>query len=272
VGAAAGAEVLVKVNFPDDYQVERLKGQAAEFTVTVKEVRAPKEAVADDELAVRLGLSDLSALREALRSNIERQYQDASRFKLKRALLDALDGRHDIELPARMVEAEFASIWREVERDREEGKASPEDEGKTEEALRAEYRKIAERRVRLGLVLAEIGRRENVVVSDVELTNAMRDQAMQYGAQAQQIFDLMRQNPEIQAGMRAPLYEEKVVDLIITKANVTDQPVSKEELLRDDDLPAGYGEDAGAEEEAKPAKEAKTPKPRVSKAKSTKGR
>ena len=179
VGASAGADVTVNVTFPDDYQVERLKGAAAEFEVKVKEVRAPKEAVADDALAERLGLADLTALREALRSNIERQYQDASRFKLKRALLDALDARHAIDLPKRMVEAEFATIWREIEKDRTEGKSSPEDEGKSDETLRAEYRKIAERRVRLGLVLAEIGRRENVTVSDVELTNAMRDQAMQ---------------------------------------------------------------------------------------------
>jgi trigger factor len=276
IGAAAGAELLVKVTFPEDYQVDRLKGKAAEFTVTVKEVRAPREAVADDALAVRLGLADLTALREALRSNIERQYQDASRFKLKRALLDALDTRHDIALPARMVEAEFDTIWREVEKDRAEGKTSPEDEGKSEETLRAEYRKIGERRVRLGLVLAEIGRRENVVVTDVELTNAMRDQAMQYGAQAQQIFDLMRQNPNIQAGMRAPIYEEKVVDLIISKAQVTDQPVSKEDLLKDDDLPAGYGAEARAvdEEEASATQpdEAKAPKPRASKPRAAKAK
>ena len=253
IGAAADGEVLVKVSFPDDYNVERLKGKAAEFTVNVKEVRAPKEAVADDALAERLGLADLAALREALRANIERQYQDASRFKLKRALLDALDERHDIALPSRMVEAEFATIWREVEKDRAEGNVSPEDEGKSEETLRAEYRKIGERRVRLGLVLAEIGRRENVGVTEVELTNAMREQAMQYGPQAQQIFDLMRQNPDIQANMRAPLYEEKVVDLIISKAQVTDVPVSKEELLRDDDLPPGYAvEEQPASAEAAP--------------------
>ncbi len=257
VGAMADGEVLVKVSFPDDYNVERLKGKAAEFAVNVKEVRAPKEAVADDALAERLGLADLAALREALRSNIERQYQDASRFKLKRALLDALDERHDIALPSRMVEAEFATIWREVEKDRVDGKESPEDEGKSEETLRAEYRKIGERRVRLGLVLAEIGRRENVGVTEVELTNAMREQAMQYGPQAQQIFDLMRQNPDIQANMRAPLYEEKVVDLIISKAQVTDVPVSKEELLRDDDLPPGYG----AEEQAAPSEAAPAPEP-----------
>jgi trigger factor len=260
IGAVPGGEVLVKVDFPHDYSVDRLKGKAAEFTVEVKEVRAPKEAVADDALAERLGLADLTALREALRSNIERQYRDASRFKLKRALLDALDERHHIELPSRMVEAEFATIWREVEKDRADGKVSPEDEGKSEETLRAEYRKIGERRVRLGLVLAEIGRRENVVVSDVELTNAMREQAMQYGPQAQQIFDLMRQNPDIQAGMRAPLYEEKVVDLIISKAQVTDVPTSKEELLKDDDLPPGYEvEAAPVAEQAAEAAESSAP-------------
>jgi trigger factor len=245
-GAWAGSDVTVDVTFPEDYQVERLQGKAAVFEVKVKAVRAPVEAVADDALAERLGLADLAALREALRSNLERQYQDASRFKLKRALLDALDARHDIALPSRMVEAEFATIWREIEKDRSEGKASPEDEGKSEETLRAEYRKIAERRVRLGLVLAEIGRRQNVTVTDVELTNAMREQAMQYGAQAQQIFDMMRQNPDIQAGMRAPLYEEKVVDLIISQAQVTDESVSKQDLMKDDDMPEGYGAAAAA--------------------------
>jgi hypothetical protein len=157
-----------------------------------------------------------------------------------------------------MVESEFATIWSQVEADREQGNVSPEDEGKTDDELKAEYRKIAERRVRLGLVLAEVGRRNNVTVTEEELSNAMRQEAMRYGAQAQQIFDMLRQNANAQAQMRAPIFEEKVVDLILGKAAVTDKQVSKEDLLKEDELPEGYGE-------AKPAKAkaAKKPAPKA---------
>ena len=241
VGAKVGDQVDVSVNFPEDYQVETLKGKAAVFDVTIKAVRAPKDSVADDALAVQLGLSDLEALKTALRANLDREFVSASRFKLKRALLDVLDSKHDIPLPPRMVQAEFDGIWAQVQKDQAEGQASPEDAEKSEDELRAEYRQIAERRVRLGLVLAEIGRRENVSVTDAELGDAMRAEAMRYGAQAQEIFDLLRRNPDIQAQMRAPLYEEKVVDLIVGRANVTDRAVSKAELLREDDMPEGYG-------------------------------
>ena len=258
VGVAAGKDATVNVVFPGDYGAESLAGKTAVFDVKVKEVRAPKAAAADDALAAQLGFSDLAALNEAIRGNVERQYEQASRFKLKRALLDALDGKHNIQLPPRMVEAEFAGIWQQVEKDKAEGEESPEDAGKSEEDLRKEYRKIAERRVRLGLVLAEIGRRDNVQVTEAELGAAMREEAMKYGAQAQQIFDLLRQNANMQNQMRAPLYEEKVVDLIIGRATVTDKAVSKEDLLKDDDMPEGYGEDA-APAKAKPAaKKAKT--------------
>jgi trigger factor len=262
VGAKAGEERTVDVSFPDDYQVDRLKGKAAAFEVTVKEVRAPKAAEADDALAERLGMENLEALKTALRGNLDREYVAASRFKLKRALLDALDTAHDIPLPPRMVQAEFESIWAQVDKDRAEGQLSPEDAGKSDEELQAEYRKIAERRVRLGLVLAEIGRRENVSVTEAELGDAMRAEAMRYGSQAQEIFDLLRRNPDIQTQMRAPLYEEKVVDLIVGRATVTEREVPKEELLREDDLPEGYGTteaetqpDADARSEVEPAAE-----------------
>ncbi len=238
VGHAAGADVKVTVTFPDDYSAEHLKGQEAVFDVTVKDVRAAKDAKVDDALAERLGMADLPALETAVRSNIEREFAGASRFKLKRALLDVLDNAHVIELPSRMVEAEFAGIWRQVEQDKTAGEISPDDEGKSEETLKAEYHKIAERRVRLGLVLAEIGRRANVTVTEAELGDAMRREAIQYGAQAQQVFEMLRQNPDMQTQMRAPVYEEKVVDLIIASATVTNQAVSKEVLLAEDDVPA----------------------------------
>ena len=242
VGAKPGAEVTVKVTFPENYQAEGLKGKAAEFAVTVKEVKAPVDAPADDEFAKRLGLDDLESLKTALRGQIEGEYAQTSRFKLKRALLDALDKAHDFPLPPRMVEAEFGVIWRQVEEDKARNGAADEDAGKSEEELQAEYRKIAERRVRLGLVLAEIGRKHNVVVSDQELMQAMRTEAMRYRGQEQQIFDMLRDNQNAQAQLRAPLYEDKVVELIFGLAKVADKPVSKDELMAEDDMPEGYAD------------------------------
>ncbi|MHB8530559.1 MAG: trigger factor [Caulobacteraceae bacterium] len=261
IAAAPGDERTIRTNFPADYAVARLKGKTAEFKVKVKEVRAPKEAVADDALAVRLGLADLEALKGAIRANLQSQYAGASRFKIKRALLDALDVRHQIALPAKMVEAEFAGIWAQLEADTAKGEVSPEDEGKSEETLRAEYRRIAERRVRLGLVLAEIGRRADIQITDQELSEAMREEAMRYGSQAQQVFDMLRQNPNAQAQIRAPLYEEKVVDHILSLAKVTEAAVSKEELLKEDEVPETYA--------APSAKPAGKRKPKASRAKAT---
>ncbi len=249
VGAKAGGEVTVKVAFPADYPAANLRGKDAEFEVTVKEVQAPVEAPLDDEFAKRMGMTDLAALKEAIKGQLENEFSQTSRHRLKRALLDALDTGHDFELPPRMVEAEFEVIWNQVQADVAESGPSPEDEGKSEDQLKAEYRKIAERRVRLGLVLAEIGRKHNVTVSDDELAQAMRAEAMRYRGREQQVFDQLRQSPNAQASLRAPVYEEKVVDVVFGLAQIKDKAVSKEDLLRDDDLPEGY-----ATETAKPAK------------------
>jgi trigger factor len=240
VGAKPGDEVEVKVTFPETYQAENLKGKEAVFEVKVKDVKGPVEAPADDAFAARLGIENLEKLRELLKDNLAKEYAGASRFKLKRALLDQLDTKHDFPLPPKMVEAEFAAIWQQVEQDKEAGELPPEDTKKSEKKLREEYRKIAERRVRLGLVLAEIGRANNVQITEQELGEAMRTEAMKYGPQAQQVFDLFRQNPNAQAQLRAPLFEDKVVDLIVGKAKVKDTKVSKDELMKDDDLPEGY--------------------------------
>ncbi|WP_269845450.1 trigger factor [Caulobacter endophyticus] len=241
VGAKPEDVVTVKVKFPEDYQAAELAGKDAEFATTVKEVRAPVDAEADDELAKRLGLADLAALKDLMKSNLEGRYTNSSRFKLKRALLDVLDSKHDFALPPRMVEAEFAGIWQQVQADKTQGGLPPEDADKTEEQLQDEYKKIAERRVRLGLVLAEIGRKNDVVVTDQELNEAIVREARQYGAQAQQVFDMYRQRADLQASLRAPIYEDKVVDLIFGKAKIEEKAVSKEELLEEDDLPEGYG-------------------------------
>jgi len=263
MGAKPSGAVTVKTSFPADYPVAALRGKDAEFEVTVKEVEAPIEAAIDDAFAKRMGMSDLATLKEALTGQLAAEFAQTSRYRLKRALLDALDSGHDFGLPPRMVEAEFEVIWRQVLADQAEGGVPPEDEGKSEDELKAEYRKIAERRVRLGLVLAEIGRKHAVTVSDDELAQAMRAEAMRYRGREQEVFDQLRQSPNAQASLRAPVYEEKVVDLIFGLAQVTDKPVSKDDLLKEDDLPEGYGV-----EEAKPAK-AKAARAKSAKAKDT---
>jgi trigger factor len=259
VGHESGDALTVKVTFPDDYNVERLKGQAAEFETKVKAVKAPVDSPPDNALAERLGMGDLEALKNALKVNLENQYAGQTRMKLKRALLDKLDTAHDFPLPPRMVDAEFATIWSQVEAEKERGELAPEDAGKSDDVLKSEYRRIAERRVRLGLILAEIGRRANVGVTEQELGEAMRQEALRYGAQAQQIFDLLRNNENAQAQLRAPIFEEKVVDLILGRADVTDKPVGKDELMAEDDLPEGFTDasKAGASKADKPARAAK---------------
>jgi trigger factor len=251
IGAKVGDTVTVKVSFPDDYQVDTLKGKPAEFETTIKDIRAPAESAIDDAFAQKLGLDTVDALRAAVRAQIEQQYSNQSRFKLKRALLDVLDAQHDFALPPRMVDAEFSSIWQQVQNDKASGGLPDDDAGKTDEQLQSEYRKIAERRVRLGLVLAEIGRVANVQITDAEMQEAARQEAMRYGPQAQEVFDYLRKTPAAQAQLRAPIYEDKVVDYIFAKAAITDKPVSKDELMEDDDLPEAYGG-----EEKTPAKKA----------------
>ncbi|MBL8772279.1 MAG: trigger factor [Phenylobacterium sp.] len=240
IGAKPDSELTVKVTFPAEYQAANLAGKDAEFETKVKEVRAPVDSAADDALAERLGVENLEKLKELVKGNLEQQYAGASRFKLKRALLDQLDEKHDFPLPPKMVEAEFAAIWQQVQQDKEAGELPEDDAKKTEEQLEKEYRRIAERRVRLGLVLAEIGRANNVTVTEQELAEAIRREAMKYGAQAQQVFNLLRENQNAQAQLRAPIFEDKVVDLIVSKAKVDDKAVSKDELLKEDDLPEGY--------------------------------
>ena len=254
IGAKVGDVVTVKVSFPGDYQVETLKGKPAEFETTIKDVRAPAESALDDAFAEKLGLGSLDALRGAVRGQIEQQYASQSRFKLKRALLDVLDTAHQFPLPPRMVEAEFASIWQQVQTDKSSGGQPDDDAGKSDEELQVEYRKIAERRVRLGLVLAEIGRAANVQITEQELSEAARQEAMRYGPQAQEVFDYLRKNPQAQAQLRAPIYEDKVVDLIFSQAKVEDKPVSKDELMEDDELPESYGGDKKPAKKAAPKK------------------
>jgi len=234
-GAKVGDETTIEVTFPADYQAANLAGKLATFDIKVKAIKSEAPAVVDEEFAKRIGLESLDKLKELLRSNLNQQYAGAARFKQKRALLDQLDEAHSFDLPPKMVEAEFYGIWQQVEADKAAGNLPEDDAKKSEDDLKAEYRRIAERRVRLGLVLAEIGRANNVGVTDNELNNAIMQEARNYPGQERQVLDFYRQNPNAAAQMRAPIYEEKVVDLIFGKAEVTDAAISKEDLLAEDE-------------------------------------
>ena len=234
-GAKVGEEKVLNVTFPEDYQAKHLAGKAVTFDVTVKAIKAEAPAVVDEDFAKRIGLESLDKLKELLRDNLNQQYKGAARFKLKRALLDQLDEKHSFDLPPKMVEAEFDGIWQQVEADKEAGRLPEADAKKSDKKLKEEYRKIAERRVRLGLVLAEIGRENNVTVTDQELNNAIMAEARNYPGQEQAVLNFYRQNPNAAAGMRAPIYEEKVCDLIFDQAEVKEEPISKEDLLKDDE-------------------------------------
>ena len=234
-GAKIGEEKTIEVTFPEEYQAKNLAGKAATFDVTVKAIKAEAESKIDDDFAKRIGIESLDKLKDLLRSNLNQQYAGAARFKLKRALLDALDEKHSFDLPPRMVEAEFEGIWQQVEADKAAGRLSEEDAKKSDKKLKDEYKKIAERRVRLGLVLAEIGRANNVTVSDQELNQAIMAEARNYPGQERAVLDFYRQNPNAAASMRAPIYEDKVVDLIFGAAEVKDAKITKEELLKEDE-------------------------------------
>ena len=244
---------VLNVTFPIEYGVPTLAGQAATFDVIVKEVRSPTETKIDDDLAKSIGLSDLATLKDAVKKNIEDQFAVMSRQKAKRSLLDALDESHSFDLPPKMLAAEFEAIWAQVQQDKQAGNEDPEDAGKTEDALKAEYTKIAERRVRLGLVLAEVGRTNGVEVKDEEVGRAIQQEATRYPGQEKQVYDFFQKNPNAVASLRAPLYEEKVVDFMLQMANVTDVIVTRAELENED-------EDAPVVVEAKPVKKTKSKK------------
>ncbi len=237
IGAKAGDERVLKVTFPEDYPVASLKGKNAEFETKVKQVRTPKQGAPDDAWAAELGFDSLNAIKDALRQRIESDHNQQSRAKAKRALFDVLDEKHDFELPPRMVDAEFNQIWRQIEQDRTAGRLDPSDEGKSDDDLKAEYRDIAERRVRLGLLLAEIGRRNKLEVTDQEVAQAISAQARQFPGQERQIFEAYQRSPQLVAQVRAPLYEEKVVDYVMELIKVSNETVTREALFADDEPP-----------------------------------
>ena len=234
-GLKAGESKTFDVKFPDDYRATHLAGKNATFAVIVKAVEAPGQVTIDDEFAKTLGVESLAKLKDAVKDRIAREHTLASRQKLKRALLDQLDEGHKFEPPPSLVEQEFANVWSQVENDLKQQNRTFEDEGTTEEKAREEYRGIAERRVRLGLVIAEIGEKNNIRVSDDQLRTAVMEQVRQFPGQERQIWEYYQKNPNALAALRAPLFEDKVVDFLVELAEVTDKPVSRDELFKEDE-------------------------------------
>lgn len=231
IGVKAGDEKTVEVTFPEEYGDDKLAGKPASFAVTVKAVKVPLPTPVDDALAEKFGLENLEKLREAVKTDMEQAHGQLSRNKLKRSLLDALADRYDFEVPPGMVDMEFDQIWHQLEHDLEHQNKTVADLDKPEEEMRTEYRGIAERRVRLGLLLSEVGRANNLEVSDDEVSRAIMQQAQRFPGQERQVFEYLRDNEQAQAQLRAPILEDKVCDFIIEMAQVTDKTVSLDELM-----------------------------------------
>jgi trigger factor len=230
IGAAAGDHRDVKVTFPADYPNAQLAGKAAEFAVDVKEIRELAPIEINEELAKALGATDVANLHETIRQRIGNEYSGVARSRLKRQLLDALAERHQFEVPPGLVEAEFSAIWAQIESDRARGRLDPEDAGKSEDQLKQEYRDIAVRRVKLGLLLSEVGRLNNIQVSNDELSRAIVNEARRHPGSERQVIEYYQKTPQALVQLRAPLYEDKVVDFILELATVNERKVSPEEL------------------------------------------
>ena len=234
-GKKAGDEAVVKVVFPDEYQSAELAGKAAEFEVKIKELRALILPELTDDFAKEMGASDVESFKARARELLQGDYNKASRLRIKRQLLDKLADSYSFEVPQSMVDLEFESIWRQMDQAVKEGKLEPEDADKSEDELKKEYRGIAERRVRLGLLLSDAGQKNGVEVSSEDLGAAVREEALRYPGQETAVVEYYQNNSQAVETLRAPLFEEKVVDFIISVAKVSDEPVSVEELLKDPD-------------------------------------
>ena len=259
VGLKAGDEKVITVTFPEAYQAAHLAGKEATFDIKVKEVAAPDKLEVNDEVAKTLGVESADKLREIVRGQIESQYGQMTRQKLKRQILDALDEDHKFDTPSKLVDAEFENIWRQINQELSDNGKTFEDEGTTEEAAREDYRKLAERRVRLGLVLSRIGEEAKIEVSDDELNRALYNQVRQFPGQEQQIYEYFQKTPGAVASLRAPIFEEKTVDHMLTVIDVTDKTVSKDELMADDE------DELAAVKDDKPAKKKAAPKKKAAK-------
>ncbi len=232
VGMKKGETKTIEVTFPKDYQNADLAGQKATFDVTILHADGPNAGELDDDFAKRLGLENVEALRNAVKSQMEAALDSMSRQHIKRQILDALDDGHKFDVPAQLVEAEFNTIWQRVQHEVQSHGRSFEDEGTTEEEAKAQYQRIAERRVRLGLVVAEIGNQTEVQVTDEEHQQALIAEVRRFPGQEQQVYDYYRKNPQALASLRAPIFENKVVDHIASLGEITDKAMTREELAK----------------------------------------
>ena len=237
-GLTPGESRTIHVTFPAEYGTKELAGQAATFDITAKALKTPVLPAIDDELAKKLGCDAIDRVRELITQQIQREYDQLARLRIKRLLLDELAKVALFPTPEGMVAMEFDSIWQRLEADRKQGQIDEDDKGKDEDTLRADYRAIAERRVRLGLLISEIGRGSGITVAPEEMTRAMRAEAGRYRGQEAQVMEFFRKNPQAAESLRGPIFEEKVIDYVLELAQVTDSVVSPEELARDPE-PAG---------------------------------
>lgn len=232
IGVKADDERTVTATFPEDYPMKTLAGKAADFEVKVKAVSKPTKPAIDDEFAAGLGVETLDKLKELVSAQIKRDYDQASRLKMKREVLDALDNGDAFELPASLVDFEFENIWREVENNLKATSKTFADEGKTEDEARKEYRDIASRRVRLGLVIGEIGEKNKLSVSQDELRQALVQRARQFPGQEKMVYEYFEKTPGALAELRAPIFEEKVIDYVLEQIKPAEKKVSRDELFK----------------------------------------
>jgi len=235
IGMAVGETRTLKVSFPKNYASEKLAGQPAEFETTATLIEAPGETKIDDEFAKTLGIESLDKLKEAARERLVAEFAGATRQRVKRALLDRLDDSHKFEAPPSLIEEEFNLMWNSIKAEMESSGKTFADEDTTEDAAKEEYQKIADRRVRLGLVLSEIGEKNKITVTDDEVSRAVIERARSMPGREKEVWDYYRNNANALAQLRAPIYEDKVVDFILELANVTEKKVSREDLFKDDD-------------------------------------
>jgi trigger factor len=235
VGHKSGTTTDINVTFPEQYGSAELAGKPAVFTVTIKEIHQKLPLSVDEELAKKMGFEDLASLRKAVGEQIGREFSKAARQRVKRQLLDQLAEKHSFTVPQGMVDVEFSQIWQSVEEARKRGDDDPTIKGKSEDELKKDFTGIAERRVRLGLLLSEVGRINNIQVSEDEVNRSLIEEARRFPGQERKIIEYYRAHPEALAQLRAPLFEDKVVDFILEMANVTEKKVTPEELMKDDD-------------------------------------
>ncbi len=238
VGMKAGDVKTFDVKFPDEYMAKNLAGKTTQFTITAKKVEVGKGHTIDEAFSVHMGYESMDDMRTRVKAMIEAEYAAASRQKMKRAILDRMSEDYDFEVPAALVEQEFESIWRTLTIDMSRHGVTFEDEGKTEDEAQEEYRAISARRVRLGLVLAELGQKHDVQITDREVEMALMNRARQFPGQEQAVFNYYRKNPNALAELRAPVFEEKVMDVIIAGSKITDVVVTREQLFAEADADA----------------------------------